>query len=138
MTGSDIHSPITRGWKHMDTRLLPIQRWCMRLLIWLYTMSIHLIWYYRHVLVYLISIYTYIDSQRHVSHHHIICTHYYLLVAPHATYHGSLARQNFHNIVLHINGGWCWYWDICDHRFYINREIGWNEISGTLKFQLYR
>ena len=56
------------------------------ILIWLYTTSIHLIWYYRQVLVHLISIYTYIDSLRHVSHHHIICTHYHLLVDPNVTY----------------------------------------------------
>ena len=56
-----------------------------------YTMSIHLI-YYRQVLVDLISIYTYIDSLRHISHHDIICTHDHLLVDPYATCDRSLSK----------------------------------------------
>ena len=92
-----LYSPITWGCKHMGIWLLEIQNQCIRLLIWLYTMSIHLMWYYRQLLDHLISIYTYIHSLRHISHYHIICTHYHLLVAPHATYYGSLERQNFQN-----------------------------------------
>ena len=41
---------------------------------WLYSTSIHLIWYYRQALVHFISMYTYINSLRQVPHHHIICT----------------------------------------------------------------
>ena len=43
------------------------------------------------------SIYTYIDSLRDVSHHHIIYTHYHLLVAPRAPYHGPLLSQELPN-----------------------------------------
>ena len=95
LRGSNKYSPMTRGWKHMGTWLLEIHNEYRRLLTWLYTMSIHLIWYYRHALVYFISITTIRDSLRHVSLHYIICTHYHLLVDPNTTYNGSRARQNF-------------------------------------------
>ena len=42
-------------------------------------------------------IYTYIDSLRHVSHHHIICIHDHLLVDSNVTCDGSLSRHNFPN-----------------------------------------
>ena len=68
----------------------------MRLLISLYTTvtSIHFVWYNRHVLDHLISVWTYIASLGHVSHLHTICTHYHFFVDPNATYGSSPSRQN--------------------------------------------
>ena len=69
----------------------------IRHLIWLTTRSIHCIWYYRQLLAHLISIYTYIDSLRHVLHLYIICTQYHLLVYTNVIYDSLLSRQKFPN-----------------------------------------
>ena len=57
----------------------------MDLFIWLYTMSIIVIWYHRGLLViHVIIIYAYIARLRHVSYHHI-CTHCHLLINSNVT-----------------------------------------------------
>ena len=104
----------------------------MRLLSWLYTMSIHFIWYYRQLLVHLISKYTNIDSLGHVSHHHTFGTHYHLLVDQNITYDGPLLSQElpnitlpYHNIMLRSRAYVWYYGGLFDQWFYIER--GWHE-----------
>ena len=59
-----------------------------------YSTSIHGIQCYRHLLVYLIQLYSYMNS---LEHDHFICTHVHLLVDPHVTYDTPLSRQRFPN-----------------------------------------
>ena len=52
------------------------------------------------IVFYTISIYTHIDSLRHVSHRHTICTHHHL-VDPYATCDGSLSQyRTFKTITI--------------------------------------
>ena len=67
----------------------------MRLSIWQYTMSIHFRWYSKQLLVHLVSINRH--SLIHVSLHHIICTHSYLLVDPNITHDSPLLHHDLHN-----------------------------------------
>ena len=77
----------------------------------IYTMSIHLIWYRQELVNYnLISVHVYIlyiSSLKHVSHHHIICTHYHFLVAPFATYHVGNEANFPISFSRHENGPCC-------------------------------
>ena len=75
-------------------------------------------------MVHLISIYTFIDSLRYISHHHIICTHDHLLVdqrLPMMTLSQSRTfktiRSSNYNIVL-----FSCYVGQFDQRFHLNRE----------------
>ena len=109
-------------------------------LIWLYTMAPHSIWYYRQVLVHLISKYTYIDSLSKVSQHHIlllICTRSHFLVDSNAqgrTFQTISLPDN--NIVLHNRGCNSCYRGLLTKGVTLI-ERGWNEISGTFNLQLY-
>ena len=115
---------------------------------------VHLCWKFKIkrirllVLVHLISIHSYINSLRHVSHHHIICTHYHLLVDTNVPYDGLLSGQEFpmrqtitlpdDNIMLHRRVRMACCHGLFDKSFYLNREgLEW-KISGTIKFALYR
>ena len=62
-----------------------------------YTMFIHFKQCYRHLLVYLIQLYSHSHSLRHVPHHNAICTDSHLLVAPHSSYHGPRLSQELTN-----------------------------------------
>ena len=69
----------------------------------IYTMPIHCIQGYRHLLVYLIEVHSYISSLRQVPHHNAICTNSHLLVASHSTYHGPLLSQKLPNNTIAIS-----------------------------------
>ena len=111
LTGSDWYSPRTWGWKHIGRRLLEIQKLMYETINFTisYVHSFDMIWYDRQILVHFISI----DSIRHVSHHHTICTQYHLFVTPHATLYlwwlsckGELSNNNINcqSIILCYTG----------------------------------
>ena len=62
----------------------------------------------------------YIDSLRHVSHHHIICTHYHSLVEPNVICKRPLVPD--HNIVLHSRRYISCYEGLFDQKFHLNRQ----------------
>ena len=68
----------------------------MKLVTLTYTMSIRCVRCFRHLLVYLIQLHSYIHSLRQVSHD-VSCTHFYLFVAPHSPFHGPLVSQELPN-----------------------------------------
>ena len=63
---------------------------------------LHVYWKYQiksiiNVLAHLISIYTYINSLKHISHHHIIFTHYHLHVGSNVMYDSILSKETLPN-----------------------------------------
>ena len=77
-----IYSPMARGWKQMDTCILERHK-SMRLTKWQHT---------------------YITSVQQVSHRHIICTHFYLLVDLNVIYEGPLLshKLQYRTLAGHI------------------------------------
>ena len=84
------NSQMTWGWEQMAKCILEIHHLSMRLLHWLYTIFIHFMWSWRHLLVYLINLYSHRNSLRHVSHHPFRCTNLHFFADPTFNYDGLL------------------------------------------------
>ena len=88
---------MTLGWTQMGACILEIHNSKYETYTLTYITAIHCIQCYRHVLVYLIQLCSYINSLRTVSHRCTICTNVHLLVDPNVTYDHPLLKQKLPN-----------------------------------------